>query len=321
VLALGVPVLVLLGLGVGYYRLVYFERVAALHLPVGARFAARVDLEQVVMFEPARRNLLPALDGATMSIEGQSLSQRIKATTGVNLAMDLREIVFALGPEHDQWLVVLSGLFPKHALSGVTAAVRADSRITVSDSSDGVQRLDPWRLFVAQASDGAFLISNHEALLRGALVPTQVFRDLGLARDGAGSVGAVFSQASQGFSHASQGFSQASPAAFSAVARLRAQLALGPTVTVRVEVDPTSATGGDASVWLAGAKLHAAGAELDGSPWNALRPGLARAEAVASSENRWVFQTFFERHEVDTLGADLAAALAHRLQLPAAALK
>ncbi|HEX2880772.1 MAG TPA: hypothetical protein VHO25_14670 [Polyangiaceae bacterium] len=299
VVALGVPVLVLLGIALGYYRLVYFERVAALHVPAAAHFAARIDVEQVVLFEPIRKNLLPALDEASV-VNGNPLSQRIAAETGINLAMDLREIVVALGPD-EQWVVVLGGLFPKQGLEGVVRAITQDERLASSSISQGVLRLEPWALVAAQAADGSFVISNQQQALLAALSPNETFRSLGLSREGAGSVATVFSESA--------------PSPLKALARARAELGLGPTITLRVEAEPSLAAltrGDDAERWLTGAKLLAAG---DG-PWRALRPGLARAERLSSAQNHWVFQSFLERHEVDTWFADLAAQLRSRLQLP-----
>lgn len=305
VLALGVPILVLLGIAVGYHRLVYFERVAALHVPAGARFATRIDLEQVVLFEPVRKNLLPVLDAASASVNGQSLSQRITATTGINLAMDLREILFAVGQQEDQWLVVLSGLFPKDVLPAVATAIVQDARLVAVPRGDGVLRLDPLAMFMTQAADGAFLISNQEALLRASVLPTQTFHSLGLSPEGAGSVAAVLSDDAW--------------LPLAALARVRAEVALGATVRLRVEAEPSAAAlarGDEPGQWLTGAKLLASAGASDDRVWRALRPGLARADRVGNAENDWVFQTFFERHEFDTLVSDLATRLRRRLQQP-----
>ena len=49
-----------------YRSLIHYERRAALHLPGDADFVARLDLEQVVMFEPVRKYLLPLIDEAPL---------------------------------------------------------------------------------------------------------------------------------------------------------------------------------------------------------------------------------------------------------------
>jgi hypothetical protein len=189
VVALGVPVLVLFGIALGYYRLVYFERVAALHVPAAAHFAARIDLEQVVLFEPIRKNLLPVLDEASV-VHGKPLSQRIATETGINLAMDLREIVVAVGPD-EQWVVVLGGLFPKQALEGVVRAIAQDERLASSSISQGVLWLEQWALVAAQAVDGSFVISNQQQALLAALSGWQrrdgIFRKRPVAVEGPGA--------------------------------------------------------------------------------------------------------------------------------------
>lgn len=304
VLALGVPVVVLFGLAVGYYRLVYFERVAVLHVPAGANFAVRVDVEQVVLFEPIRKNLLPVLDAAS-DVSGQALSQRIRSATGINLAMDLREILFSVGPQEDHWLLVLSGLFPKHALRGVADAMGRDARLGVSLGPDDLLQVQSWGMYVTQAADGSFLISNVPAQLQAARQPNDVFRSLGLLREGAGSAVAVPTDGSAG--------------PLAGFARVRAEISLAPTITLRVEAEPSATRASqtsDAKGWLAGAKMLAAGSDGSLGTWQALRPGLARAEPLGSAENHWDFQTSFERHELDTWLADLAVQLSHRLAQP-----
>jgi hypothetical protein len=300
-LALGVPVVVLFGLAVGYYRLVYFERVAALHVPAGATFALRVDVEQVVLFEPIRKNLLPVLDAAS-DVGGQTLSQRLQLVTGINLAMDLREILFAIGPGEDAWLLVLSGLFPKHALRGVTRVMEQDAGLRASFGPEELLHLESWAMYMTQAPDGSFLVSNEPALLQAARQSSDSFRALGLSRDGVGSVATVSAGAGAG--------------PLAQFARARAEIGLAETITLTVEAKPFAGAaeqGGAPASWLAGARLLAAAAAGDGGPWLALRPGLARAEVLGSPQNHWVFRTSFERHEVDTWLADLAVQLSSRL--------
>src|SRR5690349_10101504 len=51
-----------IGAWVAYARLVHYRRCAVEHLPPDAQLVARLDVEQVVLFEPVRRQLIPLIE-------------------------------------------------------------------------------------------------------------------------------------------------------------------------------------------------------------------------------------------------------------------
>src|SRR6185295_7585221 len=93
-------ILTVLG-GVGawaaYRELIHYRRCAVEHLPADTQFLVRLDVEQVVLFEPLRRHLLPVLDRLPLTAKQQTPSApapdrltRLREA-GLNLGLDLRE--------------------------------------------------------------------------------------------------------------------------------------------------------------------------------------------------------------------------------------
>jgi hypothetical protein len=161
---LGALALLILGVfGGGYWLLVRYEPKAALHIPNSALGAIRVDVEQVVLYEPIRKHIFPVLDGGD---SGDRL-KRFKALSGVNLGMDLREIVVALLPEGEV-VVAIGGLFPTVGL------VQALHQLSQSDDGATKCSLDGLSLRCAngvlrQADDGTLVIATSTHALESAL--------------------------------------------------------------------------------------------------------------------------------------------------------
>jgi hypothetical protein len=158
------------------YRLwIHYERRAAKHLPESAVAAARLDLEQVVLFEPFRQHVLGTMKRLVTEAEWSELSEQL----GVNFGMDLREVMVALG-ERGNWVLVIAGLFPDHVLVG-----RLDAwfHAHAPDVCHAVgERLEcPGLGIVAQqAADGSMIGAADVATLEQALVASERFVDLGL---------------------------------------------------------------------------------------------------------------------------------------------
>ncbi len=173
------------GLWFAYQKMVAYERRAALHLPAGTRLAARIDLEQVVLFEPFRKNLFPVLRHQLASSANDDGVAELERTTGVELAMDLREVVFAVPQQKLGWLLIVGGLFPDDGLAaglgqllqsrGITDCSMDGPRLTCSKSG----------LFIQQADDAALLIAPSPQLIDAAMAPTTEYQRIGLGIDDA----------------------------------------------------------------------------------------------------------------------------------------
>ncbi len=150
--------------GIGYWVLVKYEPRAALHIPGDAEAAIRVDVEQVVLYEPLRRHLFPVLDGAKFDA---NRLQRLKELSGVNLGMDLREVVVAALPDGEM-VVLVGGLFPKVGLVPALHQVLSASGARHPCSLTGAA-LRCSGAIVVQADDGVLVIATSERSLDAAV--------------------------------------------------------------------------------------------------------------------------------------------------------
>jgi len=164
------------GFWYAYERLVGYERAVARHVPPSARLVVRADLEQVVLFEPVRRHVFPVLERQLARSDGLS---ELEQQTGIELAMDLREVMF-VQPASDAWLLAVGGLFPT---TGVVAGLgELASRRGIAGCTVAGERLSCPRqsFFAQQASDGVLLLSSSPDVLSAALEPSDAYQALGL---------------------------------------------------------------------------------------------------------------------------------------------
>lgn len=187
---LGLLVLFLLVIGAftyGYFRLVHYERRAALHLPPQVQLVARLDLEQVVLFEPFRRYVL---GGLKRNLPDPEAWKRLEEEAGVNLAMDLREVLFAQGREPSHWVIVVAGLFPKQ---GVLEGVQRWLQARRADVAPGAAskpacqmegqylRCPGLGLYARQADDGVILLGSDQSFVEQAAQGSERHRQLALS--------------------------------------------------------------------------------------------------------------------------------------------
>jgi hypothetical protein len=181
-------VTVLGAFAIGYWRLVHYSRSAAFHLPAGTHFAVRLDVEQVVLFEPLRKNLFPVLT------EGRApgVLARVEAATGVNPAMDLREVLFAIGPA-GEWTFLVGGLFPKDLTSGVAQVLDGEGVKSCALRGQRLHCTAP-ELWLAQAPDNLLVVASSEAQLARAIERSDTHKTLGFPVTGAGALVATSAQ-------------------------------------------------------------------------------------------------------------------------------
>lgn len=174
-----------------YGSLIHYERRAALHLPGDADLVARLDLEQVVMFEPVRKYLLPLIDDVPLRRPGAndatrpetSRLDRLHALSGINLAADLREVAVSWTRSSREWVAVLGGLFPR---TGVIAAIEASLR--AEGVSGVVREREDLLVFggsaavLGQAEDGVLILASSRSQLERARLAATAPDGLGVGR-------------------------------------------------------------------------------------------------------------------------------------------
>jgi hypothetical protein len=170
----------------GYFQLVHYERRAALHLPPQVQFVARLDLEQVVLFEPFRRYVL---GGLKRNLPDPAAWKRLEEETGVKLAMDLREVLFAQGREPSHWVIAVAGLFPKQ---GVLPSVQRWMEAERGQGGAAAQapacrmegpylRCAALGLHALQAEDGVIVLGGEPSVLEQAARGSDRHEQLGLS--------------------------------------------------------------------------------------------------------------------------------------------
>lgn len=184
-----------IGAFVAYRGLIHYERRAVQHLPEDTAVVARLDLEQVVLFEPVRRHLLPLvnevpLGGATQGPNGGEARPdrlaRLRAS-GINLAFDLREVLVAVVAPTGGWVVVLGGIFERDGMLDAIESLMKDEGVRCTRTADTL-RFDLLGTALGQAMDGALILASSPAVLASALPATDRYLELGVTREGPGGI-------------------------------------------------------------------------------------------------------------------------------------
>ena len=163
-----------------YQRYVAFERHAARHLVGSARLAVRADLEKIVLYGPFREHLLPLVQGAETDPRMKPRLVRLNQHSGVELGVDVREVVYSRGLRPETWVLAIGGMFPK---TGVVAGIH---EVLVEEGHDyrfdaETQRLHlPNRVVVQQAADSVVLFASDPEALTSALTPSERYQALQL---------------------------------------------------------------------------------------------------------------------------------------------
>jgi hypothetical protein len=303
------------GAYVAYVELLHYRRSAAEHLPASTVFAARVDVEQVLLFEPVRRHLLPLVEALPPApaqrdrAEHETRLARLRAA-GLNLGLDLREIVVATTAERG-WLVALGGLFPKAGMIEIVGQMLHDEDARGWARQGNRLELSPSGMALAQAADGTLILASDGATLAAALAPSTRYLELALAREGAGGAALLPREVTSWSYPGPSGWLQEARAL---VARLR----LGRELELEVQVevaDPARAQqlADQARRWAPGGDGHSeslpAGVEDPAGFW-------ARTRFVEAAETHVKLQSSWRSAELDRNARELAAWI--RRQLSAA---
>jgi hypothetical protein len=175
-----------------YFRYIHYERIAARHVPQGSVLAVRLDVEQVTLYEPVRRHLIPLLGGPGRSPpDAAATLARLEERTQLKRA-DLREIVVARGADRSEWTVVLGGIFPRGTSPAVLASALAAEDPAWAPSLDATVVVHRGTgVAVTRATDGAVIIASSLAGATAA-VPARdskaIYGELGLPPTGPGAL-------------------------------------------------------------------------------------------------------------------------------------
>lgn len=318
VLAFGVATFLaaLMGAWLVYRELIRYEPRAARHLLPGTEIAARLDVEQVVVFEPVRRHLLPLADtplitdpeaaNATSALAGAPAPERLRALrelADLQLGRDLREIVVARTAA-GAWMLALGGLFPKRGLTAAIEEVLRREGVQTLERLGDVLVLAPGGMALAQAPDGVLVIASSREAVESALPQSELYAQIGMPAEGDGSL-VVTSEPIRRWRQQVQSVFDL-PASNGLVVSFRIERPL------RLEATLGGHDAGTLAPALASAQRSLS---FDSRPpaafpitdWGAERALLARASVVPGEDNRPKIVTFMELPELDAALAWLAA--------------
>jgi hypothetical protein len=314
--ALGAVLLVAVAT-VAYRELLHYERRAIEHVPAGAELALRVDLEQVVLFEPVRRHLLPLIDRALVGNVAHSPSSarlvRLREA-GLNLGLELREVVFARLERGAGWVLALGGIFGGEPLLPRIEQVLREEPDVRSSSERGMIILQPSGVALGQADDGTLLIASDAALLERTLPPSRGYEAVGLSPSSAAALGALAS-----WLGARSSASAGSPRSATSLLRVSARLELGDPLVLTADVEHRAPIDVAAVRREIGDWLGTPSDDVNFAPqadWGGERALAARARLISSAPTRVSVSTTWERDELDRAARSLAAWLEPRLNPP-----
>jgi len=310
--AIGAALLVLVAF-VAYRQLLHYERRAIEHVPAGAELAVRVDLEQVVLFEPVRRHFLPLLDRATLGAGQAPPASRLLRLrqAGLNLGLDLRELVFAQLQPGEGWLLALGGIFGSEPLlPRIERVLRAEPAAQLR-SEQAMLILQPSGVALAQADDGVLLLASDASLLARALPPSRGYEAVGLSRSGAAALGALGS-----WLRALSATGPAAPPASVSALRVSARLDLADPFELSAEIEhgapiDIAAVRREIDGWLGTPSEHVNFAPQ--ADWGGERALAARATLTRMASTRVAVHSTWQRDELERAARSLAAWLEPRL--------
>jgi hypothetical protein len=296
------------GFFLAYRMLIHYERVGAEHLAADTRVAIRVDLQNVILFEPIRRHLLPLLaEGA----HGKDRPDRFRDNTGVLLGRDLREVVVSFGASPADWVVGIGGTFPyEGVIAGIAKTLSEEGIPGIDLGADDTLSLPFASIHGAQARDGLVLFAPDRARLEAALRPSNTFERLGFEREGP-----------FGLAVAGSALSEAPPLPklpalpdLSSVLRIVGRATLGQNVVLLFDFEcrdagAASALAREISLTLTAARALSA---LVAAQFGGTGEVLSRAEVAEVRDQVVTLSATWTRDEVDRGAEQLAAWLRRR---------
>lgn len=224
-----------------YIYVFRYEPLARRHVPGNANLVARVSAADIAFFAPVRKHLWPILFEQTFARAGEpapagkSRAQRIRETTGVNLATDVREILVA-SVDASSWVLLLGGRIEEGGF------VDGMEKLSKEEGWPGFRREGPLLLapsmVIAQADDGTIVVGTDADIVKASLPATDEHRALGLPEGGA--VAFVITEAAWSGVASSMARSVPGGVSLGQVARASGRLTLGDNPLVDLRIEPRS---------------------------------------------------------------------------------
>ncbi len=153
--------------GMLYFGKLHYVPKATQHVPASAVVVARLSVERVGIFDPARTHLMPLMDSVGDRPGLEPRRARLERAGKLEFNVDLREVAVGLGPGPEDWVLVFGGMFPRANWLGQLAEL-FEQEGRRGALKDGVWS-DSGGFVLAQASDGCVLVASSQTQLGAAL--------------------------------------------------------------------------------------------------------------------------------------------------------
>ncbi len=154
-----------------YSRFVAYEPLAARHMPEKVLMAVRVDVQQAVVFEPFRLHLLGLLERGRGQAQREPRVKNLERKTTLELAVDAREMVYAVLPE-GEWLLVAGGMFRQDGVIDGVVRLFGEEGVLLQERNGLAVHASGISFGVAEG--GILLLGSKEAIVHEAQTASEV---------------------------------------------------------------------------------------------------------------------------------------------------
>jgi len=234
--------LVIVAVVAGYLLFFRYTPVTERHIPGGTNLAVRADLLSIGTFAPVRKHLWPVLfDRASKKAPGQTFADRVTEATGINPALDVREVIVA-SVDSRSWVILVGGNFkPGKFMTGMEKVLHDEGMTEWHKVGDLL--VGPAGMAMGQSEDGTIVLGTETEIVTSALPASEEYKRVDVPKEGALSF-AVSKEAWEELARDSGIFGASN--ALRRIRHARGTLVLGDPPKIEIEIEPKGGENADA---------------------------------------------------------------------------
>ena len=234
-------VLAIAGVVIGYFVFVRYTPLAERHMPGDSNVAVRADARQIGTFGPVRKHLWPVLVDRPSQKAGKTFADRVAESTGINPALDIRELILA-SMDSKSWVLLVGGSFkPGKFVPGMEKVFQEEGHPGWRRSGDLL--IGPTGVAMGQADDGTLVLGTEAEIVTAALPASEEYKRIDLPHDGA----LGFAMSKEAFEELSRETGAFDPSgAMRRIRHLKGSFTLGDEPSVDLDIEPKGGENADA---------------------------------------------------------------------------
>ncbi len=234
-------VLAIAGVVVGYFVFVRYTPLAERHIPGASNVAIRADARQIGTFAPVRKHLWPVLVDRPSQKAGKTFADRVAENTGINPALDIRELILA-SMDSKSWVLLVGGSFkPGKFVPGMEKVFQEEGHPGWRRAGDLL--IGPTGIAMGQADDGTLVLGTEAEIVTAALPASEEYKRIDLPREGA----LAFAMSKEAFEELSRETGAFDPSgAMRRIRHLKGSFTLGDEPSVDLDIEPKGGENADA---------------------------------------------------------------------------